>query len=59
MSTQNFSDSIRWGCDLRRQPTNQQPMVGHAIGFTAGSLAFPERVATLEEWLQSLPEYRT
>jgi hypothetical protein len=34
-------------------------MVGHAIGFPAGSLAFPVRVATLEEWLQSLPEHRT
>jgi len=58
MSTPNLSDSIRWSCDLRYQPTDQDPMVAHGVGFLARSRAFPERVATLEDWLESRPEHQ-
>jgi ectoine hydroxylase-related dioxygenase (phytanoyl-CoA dioxygenase family) len=57
MSTPNNSDHVRWSVDLRYQPTDQDPMVGHGIGFLARSYQRPERVATLEDWLAERPEH--
>jgi ectoine hydroxylase-related dioxygenase (phytanoyl-CoA dioxygenase family) len=57
MSTPNNSDHVRWSVDLRYQPTDQDPMVGHGMGFLARSRKFPKRVATLEDWLESRPEH--
>ncbi|MBP1994087.1 phytanoyl-CoA dioxygenase family protein [Paenibacillus eucommiae] len=51
MSTPNLSDGIRWSVDLRYQPTDQDPMVNHGAGFLARSSMYPEKVATLEDWL--------
>ncbi|MEM7535893.1 MAG: phytanoyl-CoA dioxygenase family protein [Chloroflexota bacterium] len=50
-STPNVSDHIRWSLDLRYQPTDQDPMPRHGIGFLARSYQYPERVATLADWL--------
>ncbi|MBO9607505.1 MAG: phytanoyl-CoA dioxygenase family protein [Paenibacillaceae bacterium] len=57
MSTANLSDEVRWSVDLRYQPTNQDPMPQHGIGFLARSGKHPERVATLEDWLAHKPEH--
>jgi phytanoyl-CoA hydroxylase len=57
MSTPNHSDSVRWSVDLRYQPTDQDPMPQHGIGFLARSMKYPERVATLEDWLNNRPEH--
>jgi phytanoyl-CoA hydroxylase len=57
MSTPNQSDEVRWSVDLRYQPTDQDPMVQHGVGFLARSAKSPERVATLEDWLANRPEH--
>ncbi|MCD9020779.1 phytanoyl-CoA dioxygenase family protein [Cohnella silvisoli] len=57
MSTQNNSDEVRWSVDLRYQPTDQDPMPSHGAGFLARSYKFPEKVATLEDWLAERPEH--
>ncbi|MBC8101293.1 MAG: phytanoyl-CoA dioxygenase family protein [Cytophagales bacterium] len=57
MSTPNHSDHVRWSVDLRYQPTDQDPMHQHGAGFLARSDAFPERVATLADWLASRTEH--
>jgi phytanoyl-CoA hydroxylase len=58
MSTPNQSDEVRWSVDLRYQPTDQDPMVQHGVGFLARSAKSPERVATLEDWLVNRPEHK-
>ena len=50
-STPNHSTHVRWSVDLRYQPTDQDPMPGHGIGFLARSKKHPQRVARLEDWL--------
>lgn len=57
MSTPNNTRTVRWSVDLRYQPTDQDPMVQHGIGFLARSRKHPERVATLEDWLARRPEH--
>jgi len=57
MSTPNRSNSIRWSCDLRYQPTDQDPMTDHGAGFLARSRSRPHAVATLEDWLAERPEH--
>ncbi|KRE48019.1 phytanoyl-CoA dioxygenase family protein [Paenibacillus sp. Soil724D2] len=57
MSTPNQSDEVRWSVDLRYQPTDQDPMIAHGAGFLARSYKHPERVATLEDWLEGRPEH--
>lgn len=57
MSTPNRSDEVRWSVDLRYQPTDQDPMVAHGAGFLARSYKYPERVATLEDWLEGRSEH--
>jgi phytanoyl-CoA hydroxylase len=57
MSTPNLSDSVRWSVDLRYQPTDQDPMPQHGVGFLTRSSKYPERVATLEDWLANRPEH--
>jgi len=57
MSTPNRSDHVRWSVDLRYQPTDQDPMPQHGAGFLARSHRFPERVATLADWMASRPEH--
>jgi phytanoyl-CoA hydroxylase len=57
MSTPNLSDSVRWSVDLRYQPTDQDPMPQHGVGFLARSSKYPERVATLADWLANRPEH--
>ena len=54
-STPNRSQGVRWSVDLRYQPTDQDPMTSHGAGFLARSRRHPERVATLEDWLQYRP----
>jgi chlorinating enzyme len=56
-STPNNSDHIRWSVDLRYQPTDQDPMTGHGIGFLARSRKNPAAVATLEDWLAKRAEH--
>lgn len=56
MSTPNRSQGIRWSCDLRYQPTDQDPMTEFGAGFLARSAARPEAVAQLEDWLAERPE---
>lgn len=58
MSTPNRSNQVRWSLDLRYQPTDQDPMPAHGAGFLARSYRFPERVATLADWLAKRPEHR-
>jgi phytanoyl-CoA hydroxylase len=48
---------VRWSVDLRYQPTDQDPMPQHGAGFLARSQKFPERVATLADWLARRPEH--
>ncbi|WP_152395585.1 phytanoyl-CoA dioxygenase family protein [Paenibacillus guangzhouensis] len=57
MSTPNLSDHVRWSVDLRYQPTDQDPMPQHGAGFLVRSREFPDRVATLEDWMASKPEH--
>ncbi|AZN38313.1 phytanoyl-CoA dioxygenase family protein [Paenibacillus albus] len=57
MSTPNNSDHVRWSVDLRYQSTDQDPMPQHGSGFLARSAKFPERVATLADWLEGRPEH--
>ncbi|RKP57341.1 hypothetical protein D7Z26_05035 [Cohnella endophytica] len=57
MSTPNLSDEVRWSVDLRYQPTDQDPMPGHGAGFLARSYKYPEKVATLADWLAERPEH--
>jgi len=57
MSTPNNADHVRWSVDLRYQPTDQDPMPQHGVGFLARSQAHPERVATLADWLAERPEH--
>lgn len=58
MSTPNNSaTTVRWSVDLRYQPTDQDPMSQHGVGFLARSQRYPERVATLEDWLALRPEH--
>lgn len=56
MSTPNLSNGVRWSCDLRYQPTDQDPMPAHGVGFLVRSKLNPERVAALEDWLAERPE---
>jgi phytanoyl-CoA hydroxylase len=56
-STPNNSDHVRWSVDLRYQPTDQDPMPQHGAGFLARSHRYPERVATLQDWLAKRPEH--
>ena len=56
MSTPNNSKSVRWSVDLRYQPTDQDPMLQHGAGFLARSHRYPERVATLQDWLEKRTE---
>jgi phytanoyl-CoA hydroxylase len=58
MSTPNNADTVRWSVDLRYQPTDQDPMPQHGAGFLARSYQHPERVATLEDWLENRPEHQ-
>jgi phytanoyl-CoA hydroxylase len=57
MSTPNNSRVVRWSVDLRYQPTDQDPMPQHGAGFLVRSERYPERVATLEDWLSEQPEH--
>ncbi|GLV54971.1 L-proline 4-hydroxylase [Dictyobacter sp. S3.2.2.5] len=57
MSTMNNSQVVRWSVDLRYQPTDQDPMPQHGIGFLARSHQHPEQVATLEDWLAQRPTH--
>lgn len=57
MSTPNLSDEVRWSVDLRYQPTDQDPMQGHGAGFLARSYKYPDRIATLEDWLANRMEH--
>lgn len=57
MSTPNNSDHVRWSVDLRYQPTDQDPMPQHGVGFLARSQKKPERLATLVDWLEGRPEH--
>ncbi|MBV7335569.1 phytanoyl-CoA dioxygenase family protein [Chloroflexi bacterium TSY] len=57
MSTPNRSKQVRWAVDLRYQPTDQDPMPEHGAGFLARSYLYPERVATLTDWLAGRPEH--
>jgi len=57
MSTPNNSDHVRWSVDLRYQPTDQDPMPQHGIGFLARSRQHPERVALLADWLAKQAEH--
>lgn len=56
-STPNRARTVRWSVDLRYQPTDQDPMVNHGVGFLARSQRHPERVATLQDWLNLRPEH--
>lgn len=57
MSTPNRSRQVRWSLDLRYQPTDQDPMPQHGVGFLARSYRYPERVAVLEDWLAGRAEH--
>ena len=57
MSTPNNSKAVRWSVDLRYQPTDQDPMLPHGAGFLARSHLFPERVATLDDWMNERLEH--
>ena len=57
MSTPNLSRGVRWSCDLRYQPTDQDPMPQHGAGFLARSRLHPERVADLQDWLELRSEH--
>ena len=55
-STPNNSNGVRWSVDLRYQPTDQDPMIQHGAGFLVRSRQHPERVATLQDWLENRPQ---
>jgi ectoine hydroxylase-related dioxygenase (phytanoyl-CoA dioxygenase family) len=55
-STPNNSDHVRWSVDLRYQPTDQDTMPQHGVGFLARSRINPDRVATLDDWLAGRPD---
>lgn len=57
MSTPNRSDHVRWSVDLRYQPTDQDPMPQHGVGFLARSHIHPERVAHMSDWLAGRTEH--
>lgn len=57
MSTPNRTNRVRWSLDLRYQPTDQDPMPQHGVGFLARSYRHPERVATLTDWLAQRAEH--
>ena len=57
MSTPNNSSGVRWSCDLRYQPTDQDPMPQHGVGFLVRSRQHPECVAWLEDWLAGKMEH--
>jgi len=57
MSTPNRSDHVRWSVDLRYQPTDQDPMPQHGVGFLARSHQHPERVAQMTDWLAGRTEH--
>lgn len=57
MSTPNNSNGVRWSVDLRYQPTDQDPMSQHGAGFLARSYKHPDRVATLNDWLNGKTEH--
>ncbi len=57
-STANNSSHVRWSVDLRYQPTDQDPMPQHGVGFLARSRQRPEQVATLEDWLAGRPVHQ-
>ena len=56
-STPNNSQGVRWSVDLRYQPTDQDPMPQHGIGFLVRSAMHPEKVAHLEDWLAGITEH--
>jgi ectoine hydroxylase-related dioxygenase (phytanoyl-CoA dioxygenase family) len=56
-STPNRANHVRWSVDLRYQPTSQDPMPQHGIGFLARSRSHPERVANLDDWLANRMEH--
>jgi len=56
-STPNNSDHVRWSVDLRYQPTDQDPMINHGVGFLARSRKNPGAVATLDDWLANRAEH--
>ncbi len=56
-STPNNSDHVRWSVDLRYQPTDQDQMTQYGAGFLARSKEHPDRVATLEDWMESRLEH--
>ena len=56
-STPNRSNGVRWSVDLRYQPTDQDPMPQHGVGFLARSHKHPERVATVDDWLAKRAEH--
>lgn len=56
-STPNRSSHVRWSVDLRYQPTDQERMLAHGVGFLVRSRKFPARVATLEDWLAGRDEH--
>ena len=51
MSKVNNSSTVRWSLDLRYQPTDQDEMLGHGVGFLARSRLFPEQVADRADWI--------
>lgn len=53
MSTANNAETVRWSLDLRYQPTDQDPMPQHGIGFLARSRKHPEQVSTCQQWLEA------
>ncbi|HEX9997516.1 MAG TPA: phytanoyl-CoA dioxygenase family protein [Abditibacterium sp.] len=58
-STPNKSNHVRWSVDLRYQPTSQDPMTQHGTGFLVRSRLYPERVATLQDWLAGKMEHES
>jgi len=56
MSTPNRSNHVRWSVDLRYQPTGQERMPEYGTGFLARSRQFPNRVATLGDWMAGRTE---
>ncbi|UVI28254.1 phytanoyl-CoA dioxygenase family protein [Paenibacillus spongiae] len=57
MSTPNNSNEVRWSVDLRYQPTDQDPMIAHGVGFLARSCRYPDKVAKLADWLEGRAEH--
>lgn len=57
MSTPNKSMGVRWSVDLRYQPTDQDPILQHGVGFLARSEKVPQKVVNLEDWLAEISEH--